>query len=969
MNPRIKQEPIMNRRFFLKRTGAAGLMFSTGVSPALPEADTSDSLGQAPGPLVSFIKHDYDPVSDQVIYRVLDRRHPSLGQSFTIPNGVSQIIGFRVKVQRLGSPPDLRYRLGRHYGADDVATGLIKSDSVSPFFEYFLGSEFGTRPCSGGQKYFLQLSLAGPTKDDEEGYEVYGTTTEGETPENRDYGAKTPDYAGGEALDGEGRPIANVDFAFEIFFTRDGIAQSNSEGEQRFSFVEELLKGPHAKLHRHAPAQPRPDEVVLDGSWQLVAARAMGEVASTALADFREYLNVAAGLEIYLHLAEPAALQNQSKAVVVGVREQLPRYASGLAHSESFHIEADENSVVVCGFDEQGIMRGLYYLEEMMELRGGPMVSRASVTRSPRLTPRITCAPFLADQELDVPIDPYTDGLLSLISHSGFNAIWLFGNIHDLGQSPIYPELGQDAPQKLARLDALIRRAKKYGMDVYLYLGKNLLPPEFFDKHPEVKGCAWSAGWKGTGFLMCTSVPKARMYLEQATASIFQRAPDLKGIIFIFGNEGFMHDWMARRMECPRCQDRSPFDVVTELIVTLNRGAKAGRPDADVVAWPYSGGTWTVGDPNQMKIIEQLPQDVIFQANFETTYYSQLGTFRDGVGANIYDYSISNLGPSERFQRQADAAAKRNIGVWAKTEFSYSQEFIQTPYIPALQQWVERFQHITAMPHVSGAFMNWQHYGFMPSRCAEIAKWYSWEPLPDMDTLLAGMAARDFGEAAAPKVVEAWSHFTKALRDYPFSAETVLRSPIQKGPSHPFFLAARYQPVNSAGRNFTNNLMWTMPYGVEITAKYFRLMQEEWQRGVAVLVESASLVPPDKKENLDKEVGIAKVLLSCVNTCLNFIAFCEARLSLETGTDRDRRSQILDQMAEIARRELENSQQALPYVKADSRLGYANSGLKETIGVGRGGIFSPQSIEKKMRSLRRLIDTEIPAARSGLRTA
>jgi hypothetical protein len=160
--------------------------------------------------------------------------------------------------------------------------------------------------------------------------------------------------------------------------------------------------------------------------------------------------------------------------------------------------------------------------------------------------------------------------------------------------------------------------------------------------------------------------------------------------------------------------------------------------------------------------------------------------------------------------------------------------------------------------------------------------------------------------------------------------------------------------------------MWTMPYGVEITEKYFRLMQEEWQTGVALLEEAAPEVPPDKKRNFDREVGIAKVLLSCVNTSLNFISFCQARLEFTMETRQDQKLQSLDKMAEIAQRELENSQQALVYVKADSRLGYANSGLKETIGVGRGGIYSPQSIEKKISSVRRLLDTEIPAARSSL---
>jgi hypothetical protein len=257
----------------------------------------------------------------------------------------------------------------------------------------------------------------------------------------------------------------------------------------------------------------------------------------------------------------------------------------------------------------------------------------------------------------------------------------------------------------------------------------------------------------------------------------------------------------------------------------------------------------------------------------------------------------------------------------------------------------------------------------MPSRCAEIAKWYTWEPQPEVDTLLREMATRDFGAAAVPKVVEAWARFSHALGYYPFSSGTTILGPIQKGPSHPLFLDANYRPVNSKGRNFTNDLQWTMPYGAEITAKYFRLMQEEWQRGVALLEESVHDVPPGKKHNLEQEIGITKVQLACVNTTLNLIAFCQARLGLATGPSSQEAQQALDQMAEIARREMENSQQALAYVKADSRLGYANSALTETIGVGRGGIFSPVSIEKKIACVRRLLDTEVPAYRAKLGNA
>ena len=75
----------MDRRHFLKGTGAAGFMLSTGVPPALAGTGTSDSPGRAASPGVTFIKHDYDPVSDHVVFRVLDRQQPVPGSVFHRP--------------------------------------------------------------------------------------------------------------------------------------------------------------------------------------------------------------------------------------------------------------------------------------------------------------------------------------------------------------------------------------------------------------------------------------------------------------------------------------------------------------------------------------------------------------------------------------------------------------------------------------------------------------------------------------------------------------------------------------------------------------------------------------------------------------------------------------------------------------------------------------------------------------------
>jgi len=68
-------------------------------------------------------------------------------------------------------------------------------------------------------------------------------------------------------------------------------------------------------------------------------------------------------------------------------------------------------------------------------------------------------------------------------------------------------------------------------------------------------------------------------------------------------------------------------------------------------------------------------------------------------------------------------------------------------------------------------------------------------------------------------------------------------------------------------------------------------------------------------------------------------------------------------MIRVAQAEIRNAREALPYVRADSRLGYANSGKGDQSGVSRAGIYSPGSIEKKIAQVERMLHEEIPAYR------
>jgi len=117
---------------------------------------------------------------------------------------------------------------------------------------------------------------------------------------------------------------------------------------------------------------------------------------------------------------------------------------------------------------------------------------------------------------------------------------------------------------------------------------------------------------------------------------------------------------------------------------------------------------------------------------------------------------------------------------------------------------------------------------------------------------------------------------------------------------------------------------------------------------------------PDLRGNARKEGDVAQNLLCCIRSALNVGRFCQIRDKLWQEKTPSVASELIDQLVQVAQAELANSRQALAVVSRDSRLGYANSSNGETIGVARGGINSPGTIEKKIHQVERLLEDDIP---------
>ena len=85
----------------------------------------------------------------------------------------------------------------------------------------------------------------------------------------------------------------------------------------------------------------------------------------------------------------------------------------------------------------------------------------------------------------------------------------------------------------LANLRALVERARKYGIGVYLYMNEPwAMPTAFFKDRPEMGGVRDVRDTKGEYTALCTSQPAVRRWMGDALAYVFRQVPDLAGSLF-----------------------------------------------------------------------------------------------------------------------------------------------------------------------------------------------------------------------------------------------------------------------------------------------------------------------------------------------------------------------------------------------------------------------------------------------------
>jgi hypothetical protein len=510
---------------------------------------------------------------------------------------------------------------------------------------------------------------------------------------------------------------------------------------------------------------PSDGEVKIDDTWSIVC-REMDTTSLFAAEDLRDFMKChgEAELSIVDNLSE-------NKCIVLAIAELNSKADA----PESCHIEITDSRINIVGVDPSGVMYGVFHLQEMMKRNHSSILTIGETSHSPELRNRISRSPaaFFQGIEFDYLESAYTDNYLQKMAHYYINGIWVHIHMRDLVRTDVFPSLSENAERYSETVAKLMTRAAKFGIKIFIYCQEPMGIHEsdsFWNDNHDVRG---HYAETQSSYALCTSTQKVKDFLYQGTAQLFREFPALGGLLVISSSEFNSHCYTGMETNCERCKSRSKADVTAEVLNLMNAGAKSANPDAEIIAWNWS---WSTA---QNEILEKLDDSISLMADFER------GADRifDGVKHLLDEYSLSYIGPSERFMEVAGHVGDGRK-MYAKLQLGVTHELASVPYFPVMQKIVKKFLNMKKLG-LSGIIECW-NFGNILTRNIEVSNLLAWDnEYETPNDVLRPIAMRDFGDAAADDFLAAWSKFCDATDHYPFQNSFIYRGSLNYGGAYP----------------------------------------------------------------------------------------------------------------------------------------------------------------------------------------
>jgi hypothetical protein len=520
------------------------------------------------------------------------------------------------------------------------------------------------------------------------------------------------------------------------------------------------------------------------------------------------------------------------------------------------------------------------------------------------------------DPLLNPELDPYPDGLLERLAGAGVNGVWLHVVLRSLAPGGNdFPEFGADHEQRLENLRKLVKRARRYGIGVYLYINEpRAMPVQFFAARPQTAGVR-----EADHQAMCTSHPAVRAWMAGALAHVFRAVPDLAGVFTITASENLTNCAShGGRTRCPWCKQRSDAEIIAEVNATIEAGVHRGNPHAKVIVWDWG---WRGHGPAP-EMISLQPRSSWLMSVSEWS----LPIVRGGVSTAIGEYALSAVGPGPRAKLHWASARQAGLKTVAKVQLNNSWELSTVPYLPVMDLVAEHCHRLAALG-VDGMMLSWTLGGY-PSPNLEIAGRFERTPLPTVDEVLDAVAGERFGQEGGPFGRKAWTAMSRAFGEYPYDAAVLYLCPVQMGPANLLYPQATGYRSTMVGFPYDDLAGWRGPYPAETLAAQFEKVAAGWQRGLDQLQTAVERSPADRRGENDAEWRVARAACLHFQSVANQVRFVLARNSLAGAGHRLSavdRTQRLELMRQAVRSDMALARELFTLSRLDSRIGFEAS--------------------------------------------
>ena len=644
------------------------------------------------------------------------------------------------------------------------------------------------------------------------------------------------------------------------------------------------LETVHLADRRDATAVRATNEFAFVRGQSIAVAKDLGEVADRALVDFQDYLRVSMDVDVLT-----GAAPGECPALSVCRDDTL--------RAREYAVDVTVEGVVVRAKDGRAAAQALYHLEDLMNLREAPFLTFGKGLRRDRFETRMTHSGYGECA--------FEDAYLSHLAHAGINAIMFFMTGIDTVES-----LGGYRADNRFDLNAIIRRAKRFGIDTYIYCIFHCFA------HPRDPG--------------------GKEILDKTFGRILGNYPEAKGTILIGESCEFPSrdprvqpvSYLNKDPKDPRpaagwfpCSDRAEWlEAVKE---SIHRRA----PNMEIVLFTYNWG-WAP-EADRCKLIDSLPKDISVMSEWEMF---QRRTMSNGIESPTADYTIAVPGAGSYFTSEAACAHRNGLKLYTMaTAGGRTWDFGCAPYVPVPDQWLRRWRGLVdanAKWNLTGIMEN-HDYGWLPSFLGEIEKEaYAEGGLPYGEHIRR-IAARDFGVANAARVVAIWKRWSDEMNNY-IPSDVNQYGSFRTGPAYPFVIGK--EPVKEGeipGANptcclrldYLNTGFVFAEKKERVDDEYFRkeielfeLPLRGYEEGAAAFLDMADSLAGRKRANALRMANLAGYLASYYRTAINLKRLAIAhRNGDEAG------------YLAAARAEYVNVKDALDCVSRDSRLGYENN--------------------------------------------